>query len=236
MEEPRTEVLRWFEEAFEGLRDEMRAMAGGITQQQAMMAELMESSQADLRLIMVAESLPRLVDDAVRKALGDNSVSLLQFLDSSLGDFKDELRKREDSAREASERADAEQVAGLEAIRTAVIKELRPIARAIAQAVELQAEAKEEDAARLPALKASMTRTLRPLEEAAERSDQRLAEIANQLKKLVKAGDPPPRPDGGGSVPSPRSPSGASVRNASVRNASVRNGSPAKTRPVSRRR
>jgi len=219
MEEPRSEVLRWFEEAFEGLRGELRALVGGMTQQQAMMAELMETRQADLRLVMVAESLPLLVDDAVRKAMGDHAVHMIDFVDSSLGDFKETLLKREDAARKAAKAADTEQVAGLEAVRTAVVKQLRPIAHAIQAAVDLQEEAKEEDAARLPALKASLTRQLRPLEEAAERSDERLTEIAGQLKRLAK----PAPPSSPASPPAP--PAGA-----------ARNGGAPKTRPAARRR
>lgn len=205
-DEPRTEVFRWFEEAFDGLRNELRALAGGLTQQQAMMNELMESRQADLRLAVLAESIPALVDDAVRKAMADHSVAMLDFVDSSLGDFRDSLKRTEAATRAAQQAATEEQLAELEAVKQAVAKQLKPVAAAIRDAVAVQQEAKDEDAARLPALKASVTRQLRPLEEAMERSDRRLKEISDQLKRIATASPPGAARTKPRSGPAPRRP------------------------------
>ena len=67
--DPRREVFRWFEEAFDGVRLELQTLIASMTHQQAMLAELIDSRQAELRLALVAESLPDIVADAVRAAM-----------------------------------------------------------------------------------------------------------------------------------------------------------------------
>jgi len=72
-------ALRWLEGAFAGLRDELQALRGhlnqqqatmaelvnGVTQQQALLSELLDARDADFRLAEAAESLPQFVSDAV---------------------------------------------------------------------------------------------------------------------------------------------------------------------------
>jgi hypothetical protein len=51
-------------------------LLGGLTRQQAMMAELLDARHAELRLAMVAESLPDSVAEAVTKAFAANQEEL----------------------------------------------------------------------------------------------------------------------------------------------------------------
>jgi hypothetical protein len=51
-------------------------LLGGLTRQQAMMAELLDARHAELRLAMVAESLPDSVAESVSKAFAANQEEL----------------------------------------------------------------------------------------------------------------------------------------------------------------
>jgi hypothetical protein len=202
----RTEILQWFEDAFDELRNELHALASTVTRQQAMLAELLDSRDAELRVVMVAESLPELVGEAAAKALTDQSDGLAEVVADSLDDFRasmaaadlssvavmdgmrELLRRVEVTAEINAEEARYEGAARLEALKGAFGRQLTPVTAAITEIADYIAEAEEREAARTRALKASVTRQLQPLaavvEAALDRSDQQLAEIRARLDAL----------------------------------------------------
>lgn len=202
----RTEILQWFEDAFDELRNELHALASTVTRQQAMLAELLDSREAELRVVMVAESLPELVGDAAAKALTDQSDGLAEVVADSLDDFRasmaaadlssvavmdgmrELLRRVEVTAEINAEEARYEGAARLEALKGSFGRQLKPVTAAITEIADYIAETEERETARTRALKASVTRQLQPLAAAVEaamgRSDQQLAEISARLDAL----------------------------------------------------
>jgi hypothetical protein len=202
----RPEILQWFEAAFDELRNELHALASTVTRQQAMLAELLDSREAELRVVMVAESLPELVGEAAAKALTDQSDGLAEVVADSLDDFRasmaaadlssvavmdgmrELLRRVEVTAEINAEEARYEGAARLEALKGAFGRQLKPVTAAITEIADYIAENEEREAARTRALKASVTRQLQPLaaavEAAMDRSDQQLAEIRARLDAL----------------------------------------------------
>ena len=202
----RTEILQWFEDAFDELRNELHALASTVTRQQAMLAELLDSREAELRVVMVAESLPELVGEAAAKALTDQSDGLAEVVADSLDDFRasmaaadlssvavmdgmrELLRRVEVTAEINAEEARYEGAARLEALKGSVGRQHKPVTAALTEIADYIAEAEEREAARNRALKASVTRQLQPLaaavEAAMDRSDQQLAEIRARLDAL----------------------------------------------------
>ncbi len=202
----RTEVLRWFEDAFDELRNELHAVVSAVTRQQAMLAELLDSREAELRVVMVAESLPELAGEAAAKALNDQSDGLADVVAASLDDFRasmhaaeqsttavmdgmrELLRRVEITAEVNAEEARLEGADRLEALKKSVGRQLKPVSAAVAELAAYIETAEEREAARTKALKASVTRQLQPLsaavEAAVERSDSQLAEIHARLDAL----------------------------------------------------
>ncbi len=202
----RTEVLRWFEEAFDELRNELHAVVSGVTRQQAMLAELLDSREAELRVVMVAESLPVLAGEAAAKALNDQSDGLADVVADSLDEFRASLRAADlstvavmDGMRELLRRVEItaevnlddarlDGEARLEAVKRSVGRQLRPVADAVTELAAFIEVADEREAARTKALKASVSRQLQPLtaavEEAVDRSDRQLAEIHARLDAM----------------------------------------------------
>jgi hypothetical protein len=212
----RTEVLRWFEDAFDELRNELHAVVSTVTRQQAMLAELLDSREAELRVVLVAESLPELAGEAAAKALADESGGLADVVCGYLEDFRMAVQASEESsaavmdgmrellqrveltAEVNTEEARLEGAARLDALKASVARQLRPIAADLAVlAAEVDA-VQEREAARTRALKASMTKQLQPLaariDAAVERSDQQMAEIRERLDGLGLVGGPAPKP------------------------------------------
>ena len=216
----RTEILQWFESAFDELRNELHALASTVTRQQAMLAELLDSREAELRVVMVAESLPELVGEAAAKALTDQSDGLAEVVADSLDDFRasmaaadlssvavmdgmrELLRRVEVTAEINAEEARYEGAARLESLKGSFSRQLKPVTAAITEIADYIAEAEEREAARTRALKASVTRQLQPLaaavEAAMDRSDQQLAEIRARLDAMgapkVRGATVPRRP------------------------------------------
>lgn len=202
----RTEILQWFEDAFDELRNELHALASTVTRQQAMLAELLDSREAELRVVMVAESLPELVGEAAAKALADQSDGLAEVVADSLDDLRasmaaadvssvavmdgmrELLRRVELTAEVNAEEARHEGAARLEALKGSVGRQLKPVTAAITEIADYVAEAEEREAARTRALKASVTRQLQPLaaavEAAMDRSDQQLTQIRARLDAM----------------------------------------------------
>jgi hypothetical protein len=215
--EARTEVLQWFEDAFDELRNELHAVVSTVTRQQAMLAELLDSREAELRVVLVAESLPELAGEAAAKALANESGGLADMVAGYLDDFRTAVDAQErsnasvmDHMRELLQRIEAtaewqaedartEGDDRLEALKASVARQLRPVAADVAAlAAEVEA-VQEREAARTRALKASLTKQLQPLaaklDAAVDRSDHQLAEIRTRLDAMAgeSAGVPAPR-------------------------------------------
>jgi hypothetical protein len=214
-------LLHWFDDAFEDLRNELHAVVSTVTRQQAMLAELLDSRQAELRVVMVAESLPELAGEAAAKALADQSDALAEIVGGALDDFRasveaselssaavmdamrELLRRVEVTAELNAEAARLEGAARLETLKASVARQLRPVSAAVDELAAYVEETEEREAARTRALKASVTRQLQPLaaavEAAVERSDRQLSEIRARLDAMgapkVRAGKrPAPKP------------------------------------------
>lgn len=218
----RTEVLQWFEDAFDEVRNELHAVASSVTRQQAMLAELLDSREAELRVVMVAESLPELAGEAAAKALTDQSDGLAETVAASLEEFQESvaaselsnaavmdgmrelLRRIELTAELNAEAAHQDAMARLEALKASMARQVKPVAAAVAELAAWVEATEEREAARTRALKASVSRQIAPLAAAVEaalaRSDHQISEIRARLDALgapkvrrVKAG-PSTRP------------------------------------------
>lgn len=227
----RTEVLQWFEDAFDELRNELHAVVSAITRQQAMLAELLDSREAELRVVMVAESLPELAGEAAAKALTDQSDGLAEIVAASLDDFRaamqaselsgaavmdgmrELLRRVEITAEVNAEDAHLEGAARLESLKASVGRQLRPVSAGVAELAAYIEAAEEREAARTKALKASVTRQVQPLATAVEaamaRSDRQLAEIHARLDAL---GAPKVRPARAAAAPEKAAPKKAAKK------------------------
>ena len=202
----RAEVLRWFEDAFDELRNELHALASTVTRQQAMLAELLDSREAELRVVMVAESLPELAGEAAAKAVADQSGGLAEIIAGSLDEVRASVKASEqsnsqaiDAMRELLRRVEltadlnAEDIrlegdARLESLKASVARQLKPVAAAVAELAAYVQSADEREAARTRAHKAAVTRQVQPLAEtveaALERSDRQMSEIRARLDAL----------------------------------------------------
>jgi len=221
----RSDVLRWFEEAFEGLRTDLRELVTGMTQQQAMIAELLDTRQADLRLVVVAEGLPDVVQDAVEAAVADHTGEVEESIDSALGELRQSIKKTESAS-----------VAAVGKLRRTLEAAEATAAGSLEEVHRRQEEAEARAEARARALKASLTKQLKPMAEALgqalERSDQRMDEINRRLDNLAKPAAAPPTKR---AAPA-KSAAPARKAAATKRTAPVRKAAPAKaTAPVTRR-
>ena len=213
---PRSDVLRWFEDAFDELRNELHSVAATLTRQQAMLAELLDTREAELRVVMVAESLPELAGEAAAKALADQTGGLADLVEDRLEEFRvgaeasdlatvaamdamRELLQRIEMAAQADvEAANYAGAVRLEALKASVARQLKPVTAAVAEVAAHVEDAQEREAARSRALRASVTKQLQPLatalEAAVERSDRQMAEIRARLDALAAAPPAAKRP------------------------------------------
>jgi hypothetical protein len=211
----RSEILQWFEDAFDELRNELHAVVSAVTRQQAMLAELLDARQAELRVVMVAETLPELAGEAAARALADQSDGLAEIVAAALDDFRasmeaadlsnaavmdgmrELLRRVEVTAELNTEAARDEGAARLQSLKASVGRQIKPLSAAVAELAAAVETAEEREAARTKALKAAVARQVQPLaaavEAAVERSDQQLAEIRARLDALSAAKAPTPR-------------------------------------------
>nr|MDQ3642679.1 hypothetical protein [Actinomycetota bacterium] len=230
----RSEILQWFEDAFDELRNELHAVATTVTRQQAMLAELLDSREAELRVVMVAESLPEMAGEAAAKALADQSDGLAEILATILDDLRasmrasdlssvavmdgmrELLRRVEVTAEVNTEEARLEGSSRLEALKASVGRQIRPLTAAVAEVAAYIDTAEEREAARTKALKASLTRQLQPLtaavQAAVERSDLQMAEIHARLDALT-----PPKVPAAPKKPAPRKKTATAAKAASAR-------------------
>lgn len=173
----RTDIVDWFDGAFENLREELRSLSSGMTQQEAMVAELLDTRQGELRLVLVAEALPDLVAESVRQAMADHLAGLTESFDSAMGQFRIELKRVKKSTDAA--------IDSLRETVTGAIAEVN--ATVAAQTSELQ----ETEAARARAIKAAVTRQVTPLvtalEESSARVDADLGLLSRKLDRMAAA-------------------------------------------------
>ncbi|HVF14509.1 MAG TPA: hypothetical protein VM942_07915 [Acidimicrobiales bacterium] len=134
-----------------------------MTHQQAMLAELLDSRQAELRLALVAESLPDLVADAVRAAMDEHTEAMAGSFDRSHERFLEDVDQiRADSAETVE----------------ALSESFQKLSGAIAVHDE---EAEHREAARLSVLKGSVTRQFTPLAEAVAALAAKVDDLSEQI-------------------------------------------------------
>ncbi len=168
--DPRREVFKWFEEAFEGVRLELQTLIASMTHQQAMLAELLDSRQAELRLALVAESLPDIVADAVRTAMDDHTSSMAEAYERSHDHFRDDV----DGVRAATE---------------ATVESLKESFGRLTSVISVHdEEAEQRETVRLGTLKGSVTRQITPLADALGRLSDKLDAIGARLDDAGRAG------------------------------------------------
>ena len=156
-------MFKWFEEAFEGVRLELQTLIASMTHQQAMLAELLDSRQAELRLALVAESLPDVVGDAVRAAMDDHNTAMAEAYDKSHDRFRDDV-----------ERVRATTEAKVDSLQESFEK----LESVIAVHDE---EAEQRETVRLGTLKGSVTRQITPITDALSRLAAKLDDITARL-------------------------------------------------------
>ena len=146
--DPRREMFRWFEEAFVGVRSDLQTLIASMTHQQAMLAELIDNRQAELRLVLAAETLPDIVADAVATAMSAHTDAMTESFSDALGTFREEMDKTQ-------------------AGTAATVDSLRDTFDTFLNALAVHDEgAEKREAARLRTVKGSITRQLAPLAEA----------------------------------------------------------------------
>lgn len=203
----RADVLKWFEDAFDDLRNELHAVVSTVTRQQAMLAELLDTRDAELRVVMVAESLPELAGEAAAKALADQTAGLTELVEAQLEDFRvaaeasdlstvaamdgmrELIQRVETTAGLSIQAANDQGALRLQALKASVSRQLKPVVGALADIAVHMGEAEEREAARTRALRASVAKAIQPLATAlaaaTERSDAQMAAITERLDAVA---------------------------------------------------
>lgn len=176
---PRTDVVDWFDGAFEGLREELRSLSLGMTQQEAMVAELLDTRQGELRLVLVAEALPDLVADAVSQAMADHLAGVIESNQAALDAFRQELKR----TRKTTDAAIA-----------AVMDSVKQTLADVTATLDAHTGALgESEAGRARAIKGSVTRQVAPLvatvAETAARTDAALGLLGRKVDRVSAALD-----------------------------------------------
>lgn len=181
----RVQLFRWFESEFSVLRTELHELVSAVAQQQAMVAELLEDRHAQLRLALLAESLPTSVEETVRTSVADNIGSVAERIGSvaddvgavadNVGSVADDLSavaERTEGAveelRGSIERAESwakERREDTELLDSA-LGQLRQGVLDLEGAVRTQQKDLASELPKLRALRSSLARQLRPLVEA----------------------------------------------------------------------
>ena len=174
--DPRREMFRWFEEAFVGVRSDLQTLIASMTHQQAMLAELIDSRQAELRLVLAAETLPDIVADAVASAVDAHTEAMTESFSTALGAFREEMDKAQ-------------------AGTNATVDNLRETFDTFLNALAVHDEgAEKREAARLRTLKGSITRQMAPLAEAVAMLTAQ-AESGRPARRQPAAARPQPQPE-----------------------------------------
>ena len=152
----RAQLFQWFEAEFNKLRGELQALVGTVTQQQAMVAELLEDRQVNQRLTIVAESLPDVVDEAVRSAMAEQVASMVETTTAAVGKTEEALARTGTWIEE--QRQDAE-------LLDSSLGELRESMAGLERLVEEQRAELASESARLRGAKSSLSRQIKPVVE-----------------------------------------------------------------------
>jgi hypothetical protein len=166
------EAFRWFQNAFDALRQEVQGLRGALSQEQALVATLLESRAADEG--PDPEALRILVDTAARKAVRRQAADLK----TDVGGIVDGLRRDLDAVKLAQEQS----VADLQASVAAVAEALAGASAA------LPAEINRRDSANRKAFRATLNEEMRPLievvAESVAQSDFELQALDRKIDKL----------------------------------------------------
>jgi len=201
------EVRRWFQSAFDGLRSEIEGLRVELSQEQAMVAALIESRSDDATL--AGESLRSLVDTVVREAVRSEAGQLGAAVTATVEGLRGDL--------EAAQRSQNEHVAGLEASLAAAAadgeelraslkavvaesEELQGFIRAVAadsaaavaaSTIELPAELSRHDAGIRKAFRATLREELQPLvdvvADSVAQSDYEVKALARRLDRVLES-------------------------------------------------
>ena len=164
-------MFKWFEEAFEGVRLELQTLIASMTHQQAMLAELLDSRQAELRLALVAESLPDVVADAVRAAMDAHNDTMAEAYERSHDRFRDDVET-------------------VRATTEATVDSLHESFQKMASVIAVHdEEAEQRESMRLGTLKGSVTRQITPIAETLARMSTKLDDLADRVEDSPR---PPP--------------------------------------------
>ncbi len=177
--DPRREMFRWFEEAFVGVRSDLQTLIASMTHQQAMLAELIDSRQAELRLVLAAETLPDIVADAVASAVDAHTEAMTESFATALGMFREEMDKAQ-------------------AGTAATVDNLRDTFDTFLNALAVHDEgAEKREAARLRTLKGSITRQMAPLAEAVAMLTAQAegSRPSRRQPAVARPQPPPPEPE-----------------------------------------
>ncbi len=210
--DPRREMFRWFEEAFVGVRSDLQTLIASMTHQQAMLAELIDNRQAELRLVLAAETLPDIVADAVATAMSAHTDAMTESFSDALGTFREEMDKTQ-------------------AGTAATVDSLRDTFDTFLNALAVHDEgAEKREAARLRTVKGSITRQLAPLAEAVALLNAQAEGSRPSRRQAAPAAKPPAAAvvadDGDGGEPAePEAPHAAPVRQPASRAPRVVTGS-----------
>jgi len=126
-----------------------------------MLAELLDTRDAEMRVVLVAESLPELAGEAAAMALADQTAGLAEIVEARFDDFRvsteasdlslvavmdgmrELLQRIEVSAEVEIQVAGDEGLARLEALKASVARQLKPVAAAVAEIAARVEEAQE---------------------------------------------------------------------------------------------
>ncbi|MGH3849091.1 MAG: hypothetical protein ACRDRT_05215, partial [Pseudonocardiaceae bacterium] len=154
---PRVQLFRWFENEFNNLRVELHDLVGTVAQQQAMLAELSEDRHAQLRLSLLAESLPDTLNDAVRTSVKEEVGSVSASVEGAVENLRASINRAETASSER--RADTE-------LLDSALGSLREAMVGLEQTVRVQQEELDRELPKLRAMRSTLTRHLRDLIEA----------------------------------------------------------------------
>jgi hypothetical protein len=153
---PRVQLFQWFEAEFGRLRGELQALVGTVAQQQAMVAELLEGRHVNQRLSIVAESLPEVVDEAVKAAVTEQVASVVDGTKTAMGKMDSALERTDSWIEE--QRQDAE-------LLDSSLGELRASLATLEGLIEEQRADLATESVRIRGIKSSLTRQIKPVVE-----------------------------------------------------------------------
>ena len=174
-----TDVFRWFQTAFDALRQEVQGLHTALLQEQAVVAKLLDERKDDKGLD--PDALRDVVDAAVRKAMRNQADDLRNDVSSTVAGLRRDL--------EALTRSQEERGAGLEA---SIARAEAAVAEASTASAGLPAELSRRDALNRRALRMTLQEQFMPLVEVVAESvaqtEHELQSIDLKLEELTDLG------------------------------------------------